>query len=108
MSLEDFRDYIARRNADPRYDPTFRRLLDVRLLEELPSSGLMRALADQYEATDPEHAPIAIVASRDALYGMFRMLQTCCEIRGYPLQAFRTLEEADAWLRLQPDVTREP
>jgi hypothetical protein len=93
-----FQDYLARRDADPRFDLKFRRLMDTRRLLDLPTAGAMRGLVDYIETGNPLRVRIAFVASRDATYGMFRMLEILSDLKGYEHRAFRSFEEAEAWL----------
>jgi hypothetical protein len=41
----------------------------------------------------------ALVASRDALYGMLRMFEMLSESQFAAIRVFRRLDEAEAWLR---------
>ena len=97
-NAEAFQDYLARRNADPRFDLTFRRLMDARHLLDLPTAGAMRALVHYIETGNPLRVRIAFVASRDGPYGMFRMLEILSDLKGYEHRAFRSIEAAEAWL----------
>jgi hypothetical protein len=95
---ESFQDYLARRDADPRFELEFRRLMDARRLLDLPTAEAMRGFVRYLETGNPMRVRIAFVASRDAAYGMFRMLEILSELKGYEHRAFRDLEEAEAWL----------
>jgi hypothetical protein len=46
----------------------------------------------------------AFVAARDLHYGLARMLQVFCELEGSDVGVFHTTEEAEAWLRTQPET----
>ncbi|HEX8394505.1 MAG TPA: hypothetical protein VF665_19315 [Longimicrobium sp.] len=100
LSQQEFRDYLARRDADPRFSLAFRRLMDARGLAELPSPAAMRAFAEYLATGNPQRVRIAFVASADALYGMFRMAEIISEINGFEHRAFRTMSEAEAWLNI--------
>lgn len=93
-----FQDYLARRDADPRFDLTFRRLMDARRLIDLPTAEAMRGLVHYVETGNPRRVRIAFVASRDVTYGMFRMLDILSDLKGYEHRAFRRIDEAEAWL----------
>lgn len=95
---ESFQDYLARRDADPRFELEFRRLMDAQRLLDLPTPGAMRELVRYLETGNPMRVRIAFVAARDAAYGMFRMLEILSDLNGYEHRAFRNLEEAEAWL----------
>lgn len=100
LGEQEFRDYLARRDADPRFSLAFRRLMDARGLAELPSAPAMRTFAEYLATGNPQRVRIAFVATADALYGMFRMAEIISEINGFEHRAFRTIEEAEAWLNL--------
>lgn len=98
LSQEEFEDYLARRDADPRFSLAFQRLMDARGLTELPTAAAMRRFVEYLATGNPQRVRIAFVATADALYGMFRMAEIISEMNGFEHRAFRTLRQAEAWL----------
>ena len=100
LTQQGFRDYLERRDADPRFSLGFRRLMDARGLLELPTAPGMRTFAEYLATGNPQRVRIAFVATADAPYGMFRMAEIISEINGFEHRAFRTIREAETWLGL--------
>jgi hypothetical protein len=85
-------------------------LVDARGVERvLITSHGMRQIAELSVRLNLTHDNyrVAIVAARDVVYGMGRMLEVYREGTPGAVQVFRTMEEAMAWLRLAPDAARE-
>jgi hypothetical protein len=95
---DSFRAYVQRRDRDPRFAPNFRRLIDARELIGEPSAAVIRSLTNDIANGNPAQAKVAFVAQQDATYGMFRMLENLSDLHGREHRAFRTIEEAEAWL----------
>lgn len=99
--------------ADPRIGPNSREILDLREVErtDVTRDGI-RAAAE----VDLGHPGkfvgnrTAIVATRDAHYGMARMYASLTEAMGAPtrVRVFRTVEEAKAWLQALPPGATPP
>ena len=99
---------VARAVAeDPRIGPDSREILDLREVEraDVTRDGI-RAAAE----VDLGHpgkfvgSRTAIVATRDAHYGLARMYASLTVAMGAPtrVRVFRTVEEAKAWLQAPP------
>jgi hypothetical protein len=81
--------------ADPEYRPDYARLLDgTNAAPALLSAEFVRWAANRVSLETP--SKVALVANRDAMYGMMRMFQLCFE--GAPCQAFRKRDDALVWL----------
>jgi hypothetical protein len=100
LTATDLPETQRRLRADPDFDPTFALLFDVRLasLSQLDAATLRQAAAGTPFGTT---TPRAYVTSDEAAYGLMRMLQIYSEVKkfGGPLQVFRDLDPAMAWLR---------
>ena len=101
--LVAFQDYRRRLTADPRFDPAYRRLIDTRDLIGLPSPQVIRGLVEDMKPSNPQRVQVAFVAPNDGPFGMFRMLESLSDVKGYRHRAFRRLEDAEAWLDLGLD-----
>lgn len=103
----DLLDLARRLAADPRVRSGVHELVDVRDADlSAVSSEALREMAATFAAHDtgPTGARIAVVAWRDAAYGLSRMYQA---YRGDEIPAelsvFRDMAEARAWLGLPPE-----
>jgi hypothetical protein len=82
---------------DPAFDPTFCQLVDwtgVTALA-LTADGLRHRVAGSIFQPG---TPRAIAASRPALYGFARMIQSLQSFQGGNMRVFRELAAAQAWL----------
>lgn len=100
----DLLDLARQLAADPQVRSGVHELVDLRDADVAAvTSEALREMADTFAAHDagPTGARIAIVASRDAAYGLSRMYQA---YRGdripAELSVFRDMAEARAWLGL--------
>jgi hypothetical protein len=76
-------------------------LLDAREATSVPSIEQWRDLATRVSGltTREGRARVALLATDDAVYGIFRMYEISCDLASAPIvRACRTLEEAEAWL----------
>src|SRR4051812_35474084 len=93
-------DLIAHYRAireDPRFDPTFSQLGDLREVSEfLMSSTAIRREAGVH--VFDRHARRALVASSDIAFGLSRMYATEAEGATQFVQVFRDMAEAEEWL----------
>lgn len=100
-------DHYERMKADPDFDPTFCQLCDLRAVTEIEASAaFLKRLASQ--SIFARGARRAFVAAQDHHYGLARMLQVFAETEGSEVAVFRTVEEAERWLRLTPGSSAEP
>src|SRR5204863_390443 len=76
-------------------------LHDARALTSALSSAEIERLLRCVQAmskTHGPHGPIAVVVGSDLLYGMTRMYATRSESSAEPINVFRSVAEAEAWL----------
>jgi len=86
---------------DPAFRPTFRQVCDLRDVVEIDvSAAAIRDLAQS--SIFAAGVQRAFVAPQDALYGLARMLQAFVELEGTEIGVFRSMAEAEEWLRLPP------
>lgn len=100
-SLAFVRDALARTPRDtPRSSPTATPhstlLVDLRALASAPDSRSLRAFAQALHALGL--ARVAVVASRDYMFGIARMLATYAQLDGLEAAAFRSEPDAARWL----------
>jgi hypothetical protein len=100
VTLAEVVDHFRQLEADPECPPYVDVLLDVTQEVTIPSSDELRTvtLAIARVRRRVQFGFCAIVASTDALFGMMRMFEVFTEDYFRESRAFRTLEEAEAWL----------
>jgi hypothetical protein len=99
LSARELFDVTSRILLDPRFDPTYRSLGDLREVTEVT----VDTLATAQTAASPLFAAgtrRAIVATADAVYGMARMFASFAERSGQEVRIFRDLQPAEEWLEL--------
>ncbi len=90
---------------DPGFQPGMRELSDVREVErlEVTAAGVRKMVAlDEQNASRLGDYKLAIVAADDAAFGTARMYQMLTEANVQNIGVFREIEEAKAWLGLEP------
>jgi hypothetical protein len=98
LSVEDLLQYFAASRADPEFDPSMHRLMDLREVTHLPSSADIRSLATFVRTKAPtETARMAILASSDLAFGVSMMFKAFVGY-GARLLVVRDEAEATAWL----------
>ncbi len=92
--------------VDPDLPPRLDILLDLSAMESLPASGQLKIVSTEMGRLQSrvKWGACAIVASRDALYGMSRMFQVLAADQFESSHVFREIEEAERWL----SSAREP
>jgi len=102
-SAEEILAYEQRLFADPAYRPEYDTLTDMRERTTIPSAADLQEIvnrkAARMETLIGTHR--AIVASRDAPFGMMRMFEAMTGGDQSPFRVFRTMEEAQNWLGLK-------
>jgi hypothetical protein len=75
-------------------------LLDLTACESVPESGQLRAIASDVDRLQAKlrWGACAIVANRDALFGMSRMFEVFAEGVFADTRVFREMDEAERWL----------
>ncbi len=99
LSAHELFDVTSQILLDPRFDPTYRSLGDLRDVTKITVDALDTA----HTAATPLFAAgtrRAIVASSDAVYGMARMFATFAERAGQEVRIFREMRYAEEWLEL--------
>lgn len=99
LSTHELVDVTSRILLDPRFDPTYRSLGDLREVTDITVDTLDTA----HMAATPLFAPgtrRAIVATSDLAYGMARMFAAYAERNGQDVRIFRQMPDAEAWLEL--------
>jgi hypothetical protein len=98
LSVEDLLQYFAASRADPEFEPSMHRLMDLREVTQLPSSADVRSLATFVRTKAPtETARMAILASSDLAFGVSMMFKAFVGY-GERLLVVRDEAEATAWL----------
>jgi hypothetical protein len=100
VTAEDFLEHGKRLAEDPAFDPSFDQILDLREATqvELPTPAL-KGMASLRLFTAGSRR--ALVASRDLAFGLARMYESLRADAPESIKAFRTMEEARAWLGLE-------
>ena len=85
--------------ADPDFIPALPILCDARGLEYLATYKEALAYRDMFERLRASfRGPIAIVVEGTARYGVSRMVASLAQLAGVQVEAFRSVEDAEAWL----------
>jgi uncharacterized protein YbaA (DUF1428 family) len=99
LSSRELFDVMSQIMSDPRFDPTYRSLGDLRDV----TSVTVDPMATAQTAASPLFADgvrRAIVATSDVAYGMARMFAAYSERAGQEVRIFREMALAEAWLEL--------
>jgi hypothetical protein len=99
LTTHELADVMSQILLDPRFDPSYRSLGDLRDV----TSIAVDTLATAQTATSPLFADgtrRAIVATSDVAYGMARMFAAYSERTGHQVCVFRDMASAEAWLEL--------
>lgn len=97
VSDRELRSHYERLEADRKFDPSFRQLIDLRGVEtfKLTTAVMLgTALAHVFRSGVPR----AIVVENDTQYGLARMFAAYSEADGQNVQIFREPEAAKTWL----------
>jgi hypothetical protein len=100
---DEILEYATRMVNDPGIDPGVDQLIDLRGIDAAAVlSDTIRRLAEIFRDYDPvpARAKLAIVASRDVLFGMARMYEVYRDRDSDSIGVFRDIEEARRWLGL--------
>lgn len=94
--LAHFRELAGDASLPARVDV----LLDLSEVESIPASDQLRSIAGEIERLRArvKWGACAIVATRDALYGMSRVFQVLIDEHFVRSSVFREREEAERWL----------
>ena len=100
VTLPDIVDHFRKLKDDPECAGRLDVLLDVHEAELLPESDQLR-IVDSHVATVGEKVVFgicAVVANRDAMFGMMRMFAVFAEKNFRAVRVFREPPDAEAWL----------
>jgi hypothetical protein len=99
LTTADLLQYFAETRADPDYESSMHRVMDLREVTQLPSSDDIRSLAAFARSRAPvETARMAIIASSDLAFGVSMMFKAFV---GYGERLVVVRDEAEAvdWLK---------
>jgi hypothetical protein len=108
--IDEVRSHFQTLVRDPNLTGRPDVFLDLREMNSLPTADEIRE-ASEIIARLPatvRFGACAIIAQRDALYGMSRMFSVFAEQFFSAISAFRSAPEAEAWLREQRAHRRRP
>ena len=90
--------------GDPGLEPGTKILSDHSGLEEIATTSLVKSVVPLLERLAERLGPFrcAVLAPRDASYGMARMAGMMAEWTRAEVCAFRTLDQAEEWLLQRP------
>ncbi|NUO40355.1 MAG: hypothetical protein HOQ17_07930 [Gemmatimonadaceae bacterium] len=97
LSALELSEVMSQILLDPRFDPTYRSLGDLREVTNITVDNIATAQA----ASSPLFvigARRAIVATSDVAFGMARMFASYSERAGHEVRVFRDMQHAEAWL----------
>ena len=106
LADEDLVKYAHQATGDANIPSGHDELVDLRGAEEgNVNSHTLQQIADLFTRGDksPEQSRVAIVAERDIAYGLSRMYQAFRSDSPLDLRVFREMNEARAWLGLDPE-----
>jgi hypothetical protein len=97
VTAEDFLEQGKRLAEDPRFDPSFDQILDLRNASqvELPTPALKGMASLRLFGPGARRA---MVASRDLTFGLARMYEALRADAPESIKTFRTMEDALRWL----------
>jgi hypothetical protein len=100
VTLEEVVNHFRELARDPNCPERLDVLLDLRGQSSIPENQQLRVVTSEMARVRGrvQFGACAIVAPRDALYGMLRVFQVFTEAYFREAQVFRTLEEAEQWL----------
>jgi hypothetical protein len=104
VTLDEVRQHFADLVRDPACPERLDVLLDLSETTSLPTSDQLSAVTIEVARMRPrvQFDGCAIIASRDALFGMARMFEVFAEDYFGATRVFRTMDEATRWLELAP------
>jgi hypothetical protein len=103
VTLKQVVDHFRMLEQDPDCSSCLDVLLDLSETSSLPESVQLKAVSDEIGRirTRVQFGACAIVATRDALFGMARVFEVFAAERFRATQVFRVYEDAEAWLASQ-------
>lgn len=100
VTMDEVLDHFRQLEADPALPERLDVLLDLDEATTLPESAQLLEVAQAVDRLKPrvQWGACAIVASRDALFGMSRMFEVFAEGLFTRISVFREREDAKRWL----------
>jgi hypothetical protein len=99
LSDGDLRGLYDNIRDDPKFDPSFSQLCDLRAVTSITTSvETLRSLA-QTSLFQPA-ARRAFVVGREVDFGLARLFQAYSEAQGGTVEVFRNMSDAEVWLGL--------
>jgi hypothetical protein len=99
ITLDGYRSYVERREADPAYDPKMCGLFDAKEARFGFSTEEMRSFAKHYKAQLPDSCMRrAVVVSCDLDFGLARMFKAMADDPRLEYGVFKDFEQALAWV----------
>jgi hypothetical protein len=108
VTLEDMVDHFRGLKDDPDCGGHLDVLLDVDHADSLPESKQLRVVNSHIASlrAQVEFGMCAIVAHRDAMFGMMRMFAVFAEDNFRAIRVFRETADAEEWLNTQQGWTK--
>jgi cupin superfamily acireductone dioxygenase involved in methionine salvage len=103
VTLAEVVAHFRELEADPNSAAPLDVLLDLSETGSLPDTGQIAAVAEEISRIQARvrFKACAVVAQRDALFGMLRMFEVRAEPHFHAIRVFRAFDEAEAWLHSQ-------
>ena len=103
LTFAEVIDHFRTLNEDPVCTGYFDVLLDVSTADAVPQGGQIGAVAGQIAAVREkvQFGFLAIVVTRDAMFGMMRMFEVLAGAHFRATGVFRNFGEAEAWMKAQ-------
>ena len=103
VTFDEVIDHFRMLERDPDCTGRLDVFLDLSETSSLPASSQIAAVADEIKRVQERvrFNACAVVAQRDALFGMLRMLEVMAEQHFRAIRVFRVSAEAEAWLTSQ-------
>lgn len=110
VNLTDVMEHFARLQADTDLPDRLDVLLDLTEVTSVPESVQLRQVADAVArlAANVRLRAIAVVAGRDVLFGMSRVLEAFIAERLERMRVFRAVDDARRWLACPEAVAGGP
>jgi hypothetical protein len=104
VTLDEVIEHFATLSRDPACPERLDVLLDLTDMTSVPESGELRAVTTEIARVRPRirFGWCAIVASKEALYGMARMFEVFAEQYFSATRVFRSVDLALTWLASAP------
>jgi len=109
VTLPEVVDHFLTLRQDPDRPDRLDVFLDLAEMESVPGSGQISMAANEVRKLSGQvrFGACAIVAPRDALFGMMRVFEVMAEQCFRVSRTFRTAHEAESWLVLQQSLADE-